>query len=451
MKFLVILFSFSISLIASEKPNIVFIFADDMSIDATGLHGIYNCKTPNLDKLAKSGVSFTRAYNMGAWSGAVCAASRAMLNSGTFVNHAKVAIKKKPHWSEYMKQAGYETYMTGKWHVPGAPRFDVVKDERGGMPNGSGYNRPKSLDDYKNGWKPWDKSRGGFWEGGTHWSEVVANNSIDFIERAKNVNKPFFMYIAFNATHDPRQAPKEFIDMYPLEDMDVPKNFLANYPYDTEIGCDPKRLRDERLMPTPRTDFAVKVHRQEYFALATHMDQQIGRILKAIELSGKADNTYIIFTADHGLAVGNHGLVGKQSMYEHSMRVPFFIAGPKMKKGSVFETPIYLQDIMPTTLELAGVEKPEYVDFKSLMGLIRGDRKTQYDLIYGKYIDFQRMVLDGDYKLIFYPKINVYRLFNIKKDRLEMNDLIMNPEYKEKTKILKEKLEQLMQEMGDDN
>ena len=444
------------SLIAKEapKPNFLFIFADDMSLDTIGAMGRDVCKTPNLDKLMAAGASFNRTYNMGAWNGAVCMASRAMLNSGLFVNRAQQGINKYPHWSEIMTDNGYTTYMTGKWHVPGKPRFDMVRDARPGMPNTfphnqpEAYNRPQSPEHYEKGWKPWDKTKGGFWEGGTHWSEVVANHGVDFIKMAQKDDKPFFMYIAFNATHDPRQAPKKYIDMYPLDTIKVPKNFLSSYPYAEAMGA-PHSLRDEYLMPMPRTEYAVKVHRQEYFALATHMDVQIGRILQALEESGMADNTYIIFTADHGLAVGHHGLVGKQCMYDHSMQVPFFVVGPKIKAQQQIETPIYLQDAMATSLDLAGIPAPNYVQFKSVMPLINKKRKQQYPLIYGKYTHTQRMIQDGDYKLIVYPNAQVYRLFNISKDPFEMNDLAKNPEYASKVKKMTSKLKALMIEMDD--
>ncbi|EDM25915.1 choline sulfatase [Lentisphaera araneosa HTCC2155] len=434
----------------NEKPNFLFVFADDMSLDTIGAMQRYNCKTPHLDKLMASGASFNRAYNMGAWGGAVCVASRAMLNSGLFVNKAQKGINEFPHWSEIMKENGYKTYMTGKWHVPGQPRFDVVRDARGGMPKGSGYNRPKDMDDYLNGWKPWDKAQGGFWSGGTHWSEVVGNHGVDFINEAAKDDKPFFMYIAFNATHDPRQAPKEFIDMYPLDSIEVPKSYLSNYPYDEEMGCNPVGLRDERLMPSPRTEFAVKVHRQEYFALATHMDREIGRIFDALEKSGMKDNTYVIFTADHGLSVGHHGLVGKQNMYDHSMQVPFFIAGPGIKAEQEFNIPIYLQDAMATTLDLAKIAKPKHVQFNSVMPLIEGTKKVQYAPIYGKYTHTQRMIQDGDFKLIVYPTIKVSRLYNTAKDPLEMKDLAKNPEYAAKIQELTGKLKKLMKDMNDD-
>jgi choline-sulfatase len=284
--------------------------------------------------------------------------------------------------------------MTGKWHVKVNPDdiFDVVADERPGMPRdfykksstdlskeiGYGYKRPLNQEDYEQGWKPWDVSNGGYWEGGKHWSEVVADHGIDFLKQAATNDAPFFMYLAFNAAHDPRQAPKEYIDRYPLDRIKLPNNFTSKYTYQDEMGCG-EELRDARLAPFPRTEYSVKVNRQEYFALITHMDDQIGRIIQALQESGQADNTYIIFTADHGLAVGRHGLIGKQNMYDHSMRVPFMVVGPNIKKGEQNTAPIYLQDIMPTALELAGAPIPEYVEFKSIMPLLEGTQEKSYD------------------------------------------------------------------------
>jgi choline-sulfatase len=437
---------------AAEKPNVMFIFADDQTYESIGAYGQLNIKTPNLDRLVNRGVSFTHAYNMGTWSAAVCVASRAMLNSGRFVNRAQQGVKQYPHWSEIMKGAGYKTYITGKWHVncPGKPRFDVLKDVRGGMPNQADerYRRTFKPELYESEWLPWDKKHGGFWAGKTHWTQVVADNTLTFFEQVKNDDKPFFMYLAFNAPHDPRQAPKEYVDMYPLDSIKVPKNYLPEYPYANAI-CG-KNLRDERLAPYPRTEYAVKRNRQEYYASITYMDHHIGRMLDALEASGKADNTYIIFTADHGLAAGHHGLMGKQSMYEHSMRPPFIVVGPGIKPNSKIDTPIYLQDAMATAIEVAGAEKPAHVEFKSLMPLIKGEKKVQYDRIYGRYLNTQRMILKDDWKLIFYPKAaKKMRLFNIKNDPAEMNDLIDNPEYATKIKELKSEFAELKKEMGD--
>jgi choline-sulfatase len=256
------------------------------------------------------------------------------------------------------------------------------------------------------------------------------------------------MYLAFNAPHDPRQSPKEYVDKYPLQNVKVPANFMPEYPYKDSIGCSAK-LRDEKLAPFPRSEYAVKVNRQEYYAIITHMDTQVGRILDALEASGKADNTYIFFTADHGLAVGHHGLIGKQNMYDHSVRVPLMVTGPGVPRNKKISTPVYLQDIMPSTLELAGVRQPQHVQFKSLLPLISGRSHRSYNAIYGGYIDLQRMVCAGGYKMIYYPKIDKTLLYNLKTDTLEMNNLADDPGNTRLLKKLKNRLKKLQKEVGD--
>jgi len=443
----------------SKRPNILFIFADDQSFETIHAHGLDEIDTPALDSLAQSGISFTHAYNMGAWNGAVCVASRAMLNTGRFLWHANANVQHVDkdvaagrYWSQYMGEAGYETYFSGKWHVKAKTEeiFDHVVHERPGMPNQTeeGYDRPQDENDSR--WKPWDKKFNGFWKDGKHWSEVLGDDALSFLERAQNRDNPFFMYLAFNAPHDPRQSPKEFVDRYPLDKIAVPDNFIPEYPYREEMSAG-KNLRDEKLAPFPRTEYSVKVHRQEYYAIITHMDEQIGRILEALKKSGKADNTYIFFTADHGLAVGHHGLIGKQNMYDHSVRVPFIVVGPNIKADAKIGAPIYLQDIMPTTLELAGVKKPNQVQFNSLLPLIEGKTtESSYDAIYGAYLeDSQRMVTCDGYKLILYPKIAKVRLYHVAIDPFEMHDLAGDKAHAGTIKKLFAKLESLQEATGD--
>lgn len=257
------------------------------------------------------------------------------------------------------------------------------------------------------------------------------------------------MYFAFNAPHDPRQSPKEFVDMYPLENISVPASYVPEYPYKDKIGCS-QALRDEALAPFPRTEYAVKVNRQEYYAIITHLDQQIGRILEALEQSGERDNTYIFYTADHGLACGNHGLLGKQNMYDHSMRAPLIVIGPDLPKGKKVDLDVYLQDIMPSTLELAGAEKPAYVEFSSLMNMARGKQKeSAYPAIYGCYEDLQRMIRKDGFKLIVYPEAKKLRFYDMEKDPLEMNDLAEQAVSQAKVKELFTDLLQLQKEMDD--
>lgn len=442
-----------------EKPNILFIFADDFAYDCVAVHGNDEIKTPTLDKLANGGTTFTHAYNMGSYSGAVCIASRMMLNSGRFVWTSEKLHKQAEQeriagrwWSEHMKRAGYETYMTGKWHLPASAQksFDQAKNIRPGMPNQTkeGYNRPQP--DGTDPWDPADPKFAGFWKGGKHWSEVIADDTETFLDHAKGIDKPFFMYIAFNAPHDPRQAPQKYLDMYPSDKIKIPQPFIKQYLYGEAMQC-PPGLRDERLAPHPRFEHAIQVNRAEYYAIITHLDDQLKRIMDALEKSGKADNTIIVFTADHGLAVGHHGLLGKQNMYDHSVRVPFILKGPGIEKGKEISEGIYLQDIMPTSLEWAGIaSKPEHVDFKSLNPLLKDETADHYPAIYCGYREGQRAITHDGYKLILYPKVPVARLFKLKDDKLEAIDLASKPASKPIMKKLFAKLLELQGDVQDE-
>ena len=486
----------------SEKPNFIFIYTDDQRFDTVGLIGDNQLITPNLDKLVTNGAVFSNTYNMGAWHGAICVASRSMIISGKSVWRAKEALNSPTNvqinsqissenqsilisetWPQILKKNGYKTYMSGKWHVqlPVEKVFDVVVNKRPGMPDDNrglfgkqlqvwkeesgdiskldkympvGYGRPINEND--NSWESSDTLQGGFWEGGKHWSEVLADDAINLIDDSKKIDDPFFMYLAFNAPHDPRQAPERFLEMYPIDQIKLPSNYSSQHPYWKEIGNEPG-VRDEGLAPYPRSEFAVKKHIQEYYAVISHLDEQVGKIVSHLESQKMLDNTYIIFTSDHGLAVGQHGLIGKQSLYDHSIRVPMIINGPNIKKGSVYNQDIYLQDIVPTTLDLANISIPNYVDFKSFYNLILNkDSNKTHDAIYGtygccpgNYFDFQRMIRKDNFKLMLFPKNKRIELYDLNQDPYEINNLAENSKYKPKVKDLYKELTILQKEMGD--
>lgn len=434
--------SASLSAAETAKPNILFLFADDQCYETIRAFGHTDIDTPNLDRLAARGTTFTHAYNMGSWSGAVCVASRTMLVTGRTVWRANAIYNKTDAereagrlWPQRMARAGYETYFTGKWHIKtdATKCFDHASNVRGGMPKDTpeGYNRPRT--GQPDLWSPSNSKFGGFWQGSKHWTEVVGDDATGFLGQAANSAKPFFMYIAFNAPHDPRQSPQEFVDRYPLQRIAMPANFLAEYPYKDAIGCGPG-LRDEKLGPFPRDEHAVKVHRQEYYAIITHLDTQIGRILDALEQSGQADRTWIFFTADHGLAVGHHGLFGKQNMYDHSLRVPFLVSGPGVKAGAKIDSPIYLQSAMATALDLAGADS-QGVEFQSVRPLLQGQGEG-LESVYGAYLELQRAVVHDGWKLILYPKAKVARLYHLAEDPLETKDLAAEPSMESQKKAL---------------
>ena len=440
---------------AAGKPNLLFIFADDMTWKAIDALSDEDIDTPHLDKLASHGTEFRHAYNSGAWHGAVCVASRTMLNTGYQLWTAKAQEKQlktgivadKQTWSQLLSAAGYRTCLSGKWHVKMKTTdiFDEVRNEKPGMPKTVKQSYLRPIEGQPDPWDPADKSIGGFWQGGKHWSEIIADDFEVFLKSEDK--KPWFMYLAFNAPHDPRQAPQKYLDQYPLKRIAMPKNFLPVYPHRDPMGA-PQSLRDEKLAPSPRTEFAVKTHRKEYYAIISHLDAQVGLIMAALEKSGQAKNTVICFTADHGLGCGEHGLMGKQNMYDHSVRVPFLIAGPGIPEGKSLKAPIYLQDVMPTFLELAGAEIPKHVDFQSVLPLIKGTGKAR-EQVFGSYRDHQRMLTRGDHKLILYPTAKVARVFDLSKDPDEMKDLFGTEEGKAIAKKLFPLLVKELKDHGD--
>lgn len=430
--------------VASPRPNVVLILTDDQAVDTIAAHDVWGAKatgirTPHLDRLSAEGTTFRNAYNMGSWTGAVCVASRSMLQTGRNLWACRDAGKSGfrewreagKFWPQRMKAAGYSTWFTGKWHVDAPVRdlYEHCLNVRPGMPGtvATAYGRPE--EGRADPWCPWDESIGGFWEGGRHWSEVLADDASDLLARAAAADKPFFAVLAFNAPHDPRQSPREFVESYPVESIPLPGNFLPRDPDYPKLGIGPegpRAIRDENLAPFPRTPRAIRTHRREYMAMVTHLDTQIGRVLAALEKTGEAAATCVFFTSDHGLALGRHGLMGKQNPYEHSIRVPLIIRGPGFEKGGLVEAPVYLQDVMATSLALAGADTSD-VDFHDLRPPPGGPGIPARP-IYFAYESSQRAIRSGKDKLVWYRDGGALRLYDLAADPMETRDLAGEPD-----------------------
>jgi arylsulfatase A-like enzyme len=243
------------------------------------------------------------------------------------------------------------------------------------------------------------------------------------------------MFIGFAGPHDPRVAAQEWLNLYDRDKIPLPKNWLPFHPFNNGDLL----IRDEQLAPWPRTKDEVRKHLHDYYACISSIDHHMGRILAALEAAGELDNTIIIFTSDHGLAIGSHGLFGKQSLYEHSMKPPLVFAGPGIPKGQS-DALVYLFDIFPTAVDLVGGKLPAGLDGKSVAPVLRGQQAGVRDTIFLAYKDVQRAVRHGDWKLIRYPQVDVTQLFNLRDDPEEMNSLAADPAHAAKVRDLMDRL-----------
>ena len=406
---------------AAERPNVIFLFADDQRADTIGAHGNPHIDTPNLDKLAHSGVSFRQNYCPGSFGGAVCIASRLMLMTGRYWMNTKGwnSIKTFP---QVMGENGYTTFAVGKWHnrLPLLKRsFQSGKSiHMGGMAD----HTKTSLEDLTHKGTLVNPRVGKEFS-----STGFANTAIDFLKTHKK-DKPFFLYVAFTAPHDPRNPPMTYRKRYYDKRPPLPKNFMPLHPFNN--GYILGKKRDESLAGWPREKAVVSDQLCEYYGLITQLDEQVGRIVKQLKESDFADNTIIIYTADHGLGIGSHGLMGKQNIYEHSLGCPLIISGPGIPKNKEIKAMTMLTDLFPTICNLTKTPLPKKkVDGKDLASLWEGRVKRLHDSTFFPFQNSMRAVNDGRWKLHVYPKINHTLLFDLENDPDELNNLAeKNPE-----------------------
>ena len=416
---------------ADGRPNIVFLFADDQRADTIGAHGNPHIHTPHLDRLAAEGFSFRHNYCAGSFSGAVCVASRAMLMTGRHWMNLP-ANRPASNWGDaavlpalLSKRAGYNSFVVGKWHNGRGTLQRAFSQGRavymGGMANHADF----QVQDLEGGELSPQREAGGF------SSKVFADEAVQFIQNAES-DKPFFLYVAFMAPHDPRNPPAAYRQRYYARRPPLPKNFLPQHPFVNAPQA--TSGRDESLAPWPRTKQVVSEQLCEYYGLVTHLDEQVGRVLSALEESAHAKNTIVIYTADHGLAMGSHGLLGKQNVYEQSMRCPLILSGPGVPRGKSSESLTYVHDLYATVCDLAGVAAPSGIDSESLTSIMDGSVKSVRESLFLPFQDNQRAVRNERWKLHVYPKINHRLLFDLVDDPHEMNNLAELPSHQAQVK-----------------
>jgi arylsulfatase A-like enzyme len=367
--------------------------------------------------------------------------SRAMLMTGrnlfSIDREGQSIPQEHTMMGETFRNAGYQTFGIGKWHN-GKEAFnrcfgDGAEIFFGGMTDH--WNVPALDYDYAGEYAariPYTVSfetqrvayhNADHIKNGKHSSELFSEQAIEFINDYNGKN-PFFMYVAYMAPHDPRVMPQKYMDMYDKAKIALPANFLPEHPFDNGE----MRIRDEMLLEFPRDKDAVKMEILRYYAMITHLDEQIGRVIEALKNNGLYENTIIVFAADNGLAVGQHGLLGKQNLYEHSLKVPLVFAGQGFEAGKKVENFTYLHDIFPTLCELINTPVPASVESQSVLS------KQKRDVMYYAYRHLQRAVRKENFKLIEYhvEGEETIQLFDLENDPMEINNLANNPNYAKK-------------------
>lgn len=432
-----------------RPPHILLILTDDQRADTVGAWGNTIARTPAMDTLVRRGVTFDQACIMGGTNPAVCMPSRNMLMSGRGLfriggTAGETIPDEHATLPGCLRAAGYHTHHIGKWHQDrrsfhrsfcGADRIFAFNpgwyvqhgghwnvaihdfDPTGAYPVEAGY----LLDADKRTRHPLIPGRGG-----VHSSELFSDAAVDFLRRygqgaVGDGRQPFFLYLAYTAPHDPRQSPEAFERQYDAGALTPPPNFLERHPFDNGEFT----IRDEMLEGWPRRPHAIQRHLADYYACIAHLDAQIGRVLETLRDTGLEDDTLIVFASDNGLAIGSHGLMGKQNLYEHSVRVPLVFAGPGLPAGQRCATPCYLLDVFPTLCELTGVPIPTSVEGQSLAPTLLRGAPGGRQTLYFAYRGCQRAVRNGRWKLIEYVADGrrQTQLFDLASDPFETRNL----------------------------
>ena len=436
-----LLFLISCGPVEKQRPNVVFILADDQRADALSIYGNSVVQTPNIDQLGQEGTRFTNAYIMGGHHGAICAPSRAMLMSGLNLFRVYDRLNGVRTMPMAFREAGYRSFGTGKWHNEKEAFEAAFSDAKSVYLGGMANHFDVPVRDYGPDGRLGEPVRKGF------STRIFTDACLSFIEQhlIESDTTPFFAYIAYTAPHDPYSPDFDYINRYEPEQIPLPENFLGVHPFNIH---DPL-VRDENLTGWPRHPDTIQMILADYYGLISQIDDEVGRIIQLLKEKGVYDNTIIVYGADNGLAIGSHGLLGKQNLYEHSIKIPLIIKGPGVPSGKVTDAYAYLLDLFPTLGEMAGVEAPSDIDGLSLMPIIKGDQPSIRNEIFTAYRNVSRALTTPQWKLIEYPGIDHTQLFDLEKDPNEKNNLVANEQWLSTIDSLKLVIQQWQNNLGD--
>lgn len=420
----------------TERPNVLVIVADDMRADTIGCLGNRHIHTPELDRLCELGFAFRRTF----CTTPICTPARAELLTGctSFVNHVPwFGMPIDPRLTllpQAFAGTGYHAMHVGKWHNDGHPR------DRGYHRTACVYPQDNRNHQPTHGhWMRFDEADGG--QSAGHATELFTDRALAEIADAP-AGRPWFCYLGHSAPHDPHECPEPFASMYPVGDMPLLSNFMPEHPFDNGDMA----IRDELLEDWPRRQDAMRRYRSRYHAVISHLDHHVGRLLRQLELTGALRNTVVVFTADQGLAVGSHGLLGKESMYDHSISAPLIISAPGLAGGGRSVAMAHHVDLFPTLCELTGIPRPTSARHgHSLVPLMHGAVSRVRDEVLCEFYSpeepgqglrhSQRCIRTERWKLAWYPLIRRWQLFDLAADPDELVDLLLPWRYRRRVHL----------------
>lgn len=418
-----------------SRPNILVIQADQLTSLCLSAYGKPYAITPNIDKIAQNGTTFTNSY----CNNPVCGPSRASMMTGrlpsdigVFDNGAEF-LASEPTFAHYLRTLGYKTTLSGKMHFVGPDQLH-------------GFEERLTTDIYPSdfAWTAdWDKTdepfapsvmsllsvvEAGYCERNLqidYDEEVFAAAKQEMYNHARSTDdRPFMLHVSFTQPHNPFVAGKKYWDMY--EGVDISEPEVAHIPYEERDAWAQRyylTIRQDEFDITPEQLYNA---RRGYFAMCTHFDEMIGGLIETLESIGELENTYIFITSDHGEMLGERGMWFKQTFWEWSAHVPFIASVPGIAGGGRSDKVVSLVDLLPTFLDLAGADSPDLAG-NSVLPLMKGNDETWPDIAISDYLAIGpcvpcRMVRKGRFKFIYthgHPAL----LYDLDADPSELNNL----------------------------
>jgi len=387
---------------SGARPNVLFIISDQLALEAISAHGCADVHTPNIDRLVRGGVSFRESYT----TYPLCSPARSSMFTGRMpsetgvVNNSIPILPSIPNMGQWLGQEGYESIYVGKWHMPAGyqadiPGFTVLPGGIGGQGNAGDPAVSRACQGY------------------------LLNRS---------AGKPFLLIASLLQPHDICSWVSSHVAPAGWERMPQIDGKLPPLP--ANFGFDPREPRALQRRQRPQwSDEQWRFYLWSYYRHAEMVDAEVGRILDALEMSGEARNTLVVFTADHGEGRGRHHLVLKNYLYDEAARVPLLVSYPgRIPEGRQDRAHLVSGiDILPTICDYAGLKTPPEVIGRSVKPVIDGKAGAWREFVAGEVAGGGRMIRTPGHKYVVYPADPVEQLFDMKADSGEMRNLAPEP------------------------